>query len=131
MRKSFTTPAGNNNSGLYIFRDAYSMARLKKSLYVDGQFIGETEPMTYVYHVIPVGQHILSTESEFGNNDLSINVESGKNYFFRQFMKLGVFVDGAILVPVSEEEGKKGVLECKLAQPMVRKARSIDASSSY
>ncbi|MNT94873.1 hypothetical protein D3C72_2366430 [compost metagenome] len=34
-------------------------------------------------------------------------MEAGKNYFVRQFIKLGVFVGGAGVEQVSEEEGKR------------------------
>lgn len=34
----------------------------------------------------------------------------------RQYIKIGLFVGGANLEIVSEEEGKKGVSKCKLAK---------------
>ena len=115
-RKAFLPPA-QGQSGLYIFRDSLAGATLKKSVYVNGEFIGETGPRTYLYHEVPAGEQILSTESEFGNNDLKLHTEAGRNYFIRQFLKMGVFVAGAILQIVSEEEGKKGVFESNLGQP--------------
>jgi len=72
--------------------------------------------MTYFYRVISPGQHTLSTQSEFSNNDLIITANPGFNYYVRQYMKMGVFVGGANLELVSEEEGRKGVSECNLAK---------------
>ncbi len=113
--KEFSLPL-NGTSGLYIYRNSNFGSALKKSVYLDNKLIGETAPMTYFYKEVTPGEHIVSTESEFSNNDLTINIESGKNYFVRQYMKIGVFVGGANLELVSEQDGKKGVLECKLAK---------------
>lgn len=71
--------------------------------------------MTYFHLVIEPGVHVLSTESEFSDNSMELDAKSGQNYFVRQYIKFGVFVGGANLELVSEEEGKEGVLECKLA----------------
>lgn len=72
--------------------------------------------MTYFYKEVQPGEHKVSTESEFGNNDLMIKIESGKNYYVRQYIKMGAFVGGSNLELVSEDVGKKGVLDCKLAK---------------
>lgn len=62
------------------------------------------------------GEHTLSTEFEFSDNSLKFDAEAGNNYFFEQYIKMGVFVGGANLKQVSEQEGKKQVLECQLAK---------------
>lgn len=113
-RKAFSSPSADK-AGLYIFRNSNAAATLKKSVYIDGEYIGETAPMTYLYEEIKPGEHTLSTESEFSNNDLILEAESGKNYFVRQFLKLGIFIAGAILQHVPEDEGMEAVVECKLA----------------
>jgi len=103
------------SAGLYFYRNSTFGGALKKTVFVDGDFVGETAPMTYFYVDVKPGVHVLSTESEFSNNDLELNTKGGRNYFVRQYIKFGVFVGGANLELVSEEEGKQGVLECKLA----------------
>jgi hypothetical protein len=115
LRKEFSAPA-EGKSGLYIYRNSHLGAALTKVIYIDEQIVGATAPMTYFYKDIPPGQHTLSTQSEFSNNDLIITAEPGLNYYVRQYMKMGVFVGGANLELVSEEEGRKGVSECKLAK---------------
>lgn len=115
LRKKFNPPA-KGTSALYIYRNTNLGGALKKSVYVDGELIGETAPMTYFYKLVKPGEHTLSTESEFSPNDLKIKTEGGKNYFIQQQIKLGVFVGGAKLEQVPEDKGKKGVLECKLAK---------------
>jgi uncharacterized protein DUF2846 len=114
-RKEFLKPA-EGMAGLYVYRDSSFGAALKKTVSIDGKIIGETAAKTYFYKDIEPGKHSLSTESEFSDNAISINVEAGINYFVRQYIKFGAFVGGADLVPVSEEKGKQGVLSCKLAK---------------
>lgn len=115
LRKEFSAPA-DGTAGLYIYRNSNFGGALKKSLYVDGTLLGESAPMTYFYTEVKSGEHKLSTESEFGENDLALQTVSGKKYYIRQAIRMGLLAGGATLTLVSEEEGQKGVLECKLAQ---------------
>lgn len=71
--------------------------------------------MTYFYTEVTPGQHTIATESEFGDNMLNIVAEGGKNHFIRNYIKMGVFIGGANLEVVSEEEGKKAVNQCRRA----------------
>ena len=114
-RKVFSSPP-QDIAGLYIYRNSTFGSALKKTVFIDGESIGETAPMTYFYKDIKPGFHELSTESEFSNNNFELDVKGGQNYFVRQYIKFGVVVGGANFELVSEEEGKQGVLECKLAQ---------------
>ena len=61
-------------------------------------------------------EHKISTESEFSPNDLILKTITGHNYFIRQWIKLGVFVGGAVLRVVDEEKGKNEVAELDLAR---------------
>ena len=115
-KKQFSAPA-RGSSGIYIYRNTNLGGALKKNVYLDGKLIGETAPMTYFYTKVAPGKHTLSTESEFSNNDLVLQAESGTNYFVNQYIKLGFFVGGAGLELVSEKDGREGVLECGLAKP--------------
>lgn len=105
--KSFAKP-DENKAGLYIYRDSFVGKALKKDVYVDGKCVGETADKTFFYTQVTGGEnHKISTESEFSPNDLSIYTESGKNYFVRQYIKMGAFVGGAGLSLSTEEEGKR------------------------
>lgn len=115
QRKQFSPPS-QSMSGVYIFRNSSFGAALTKMLYIDDQPIGASAANTYFYREVKPGEHKLSTQTEFGNNDLTIKTESNKNYFVRQYIKMGAFVGGANLELVGEEEGKNGVRECKLAK---------------
>lgn len=108
--KTFTQPT-EGKAGLYIFRNTFAGQALKKTISIDGSVIGETANKVYFFREISPGEHTLSTESEFGNNSLNFTAESGENYYVEQYIKVGVFVGGANLRMVSEEEGKQKVLQ--------------------
>lgn len=117
--KAFPAPE-KDHSGLYVYRDSFAGKALKKDIYLDGKCVGESADKVFFYQQIDAGKpHVLSTESEFSPNNLSLNVASGKNYFVRQYIKAGVFVGGAGLELVPEEEGKRviGKQDVKLAVP--------------
>jgi len=113
--KSFAPPPADK-AGLYIYRNTFGGQALKKNVYVDSKLIGETANKVYFYRQIEPGSHQLSTESEFSDNTITLEAVAGKNYFAEQFIKMGLVVGGAGLKVVSEEEGRKNVLECKLAK---------------
>jgi hypothetical protein len=60
--------------------------------------------------------HKIDTESEFSPNTLELMVDAGKNYFIRQYIKMGAFVGGAGLEQVSEEQGKRDIAPLELAK---------------
>ena len=115
-KKEFSAPA-DGKSGLYIYRNSTFGAAFKKTVSLDREVIGETAPNTYFYKEVEPGTHEITTESEFSDNKLLLEFTKGVNYFVHQYIKFGAFVHGAGLKEVTEEEGKKGVLECNLAQP--------------
>lgn len=117
--KSFPVPE-KGKAGIYVYRDSFVGKALKKDVYLDGRCLGETADRVFFYQQISTSQpHTLGTESEFSPNNLTLNVTSGKNYFVRQYIKMGVFVGGAGLEQVSENEGMRVVSksEVKLAVP--------------
>ncbi len=69
----------------------------------------------FFFTEVAPGNRKVSTESEFSPNDLVLMAEAGKNYFVRQFIKLGVFVGGAGLESVPEEQGRAAVAKLELA----------------
>lgn len=93
--KSFPAPE-SGKAGLYVYRDSFVGKALKKDVYLDGRCLGETADRVFFYQQISASQpHTLGTESEFSPNNLTLNVAPGKNYFVRQYIKMGVFVGGA------------------------------------
>lgn len=117
--KAFKAPAAEV-TGVYIYRDSNFGAAVKKLVALDGKPLFQSAAKTYFYTEVQPGKHTLSTESEFGDNTLDFVAEGGKNQFYRNYIKMGVFVGGANLEAVSEEDGKAGVLECERAAPLIK-----------
>ncbi|VAX08448.1 FIG00698560: hypothetical protein [hydrothermal vent metagenome] len=90
---------------------------LKKDIWIDGKCVGESASDTFFYEEVTGDEeHKISTESEFSPNDLMIKTEIGKNYFIEQYIKFGVFVGGAGLTLVNNEEGMEAVSKLELAK---------------
>lgn len=115
--KQFSAPSAGQ-AGLYVYRDSVVGQALKKDIWVNGKCVGESAPNTFFYAAVDGNKkHTVSTESEFSPNDLELMVEAGKNYFVRQYIKMGLFVGGAGLEVISEPEGKEAVKKLELAKP--------------
>jgi hypothetical protein len=115
--KEFNPPS-QGNAGVYIYRNSFMGKALKKDIWIDGKCVGESAPNVFFYTEVDGGKtHKIDTESEFSPNTLEVMFEAGKNYFIRQFIKMGVFVGGAGLEQMPEEQGKKDVAELEMAKP--------------
>ena len=113
--KRFVPPT-DGKASVYIYRNSFVGQALKKSVSVDNRTLGETANKVFFQTTVTPGSHQLSTESEFSDNTLNFTATAGMNYFFEQYIKMGVFVGGANLKAVSEDEGKANILKCQLAQ---------------
>lgn len=114
--KLFEAPS-DGNSGLYIYRTGVLGASLKKDIWVDGDCVGESAPDVFFYtEVSGDEEHVISTESEFSPNELTLRTESGENYFIQQYIKMGAFVGGADLELVSDKQGKAAVSGLDMAK---------------
>jgi hypothetical protein len=114
--RAFPAPE-DGKAGIYVYRSSFAGKALKKDVWIDGKCVGQSADKVFFYEQVQGGvEHKLSTESEFSPNDLLLYAEAGKNYFVRQIIKMGVFVGGAKLERVSDEEGKAEVSDLKLAQ---------------
>ena len=115
--KQFNAPSPGN-SGLYVYRNSFVGKALKKDIWIDGKCLGESASNVFFYTQVEGDKkHKIETESEFSPNALELFMASGKNYFVRQFIKIGAFVGGADLEIVPELQGKTDVAELGLAQP--------------
>lgn len=111
-----------NLSGLFIYRNSGLTGKTQvKSIWLDGQLVGELENKSYYYLEIPAGTHTLSTEAVFGNNVTRINTLAGKKYYVSQVFSQpipgigalwGAFISSARFEEVSEEDGQYRVLQC-------------------
>lgn len=115
--KQFGVPAAGQ-AGLYVYRNSFVGKALKKDIWVNGKCLGESASDVFFYTQLEGGKtHKIETESEFSPNALELFMEAGKNYFIRQFIKLGAFVGGADLEQIPEEQGKTDIAQLGLAQP--------------
>ena len=102
---------------MYLYRNSAFGQALSKVLRIDGNCVGASAPNVFFYTQVDGGKkHVVETESEFSPNKLELLFDSGKNYFIRQFIKMGVFVGGADLEQVTEEQGKADVAKLELAE---------------
>lgn len=115
--KQFNAPA-EKNAGLYVYRNSFVGQALKKDIWIDGKCLGESAADVFFYTQVEGGKTIkISTESEFSPNDLSLAVDAGKNYYVRQYIRLGAFVGGAGLEQIAEEQAKADIAKLEMATP--------------
>ena len=104
-------------AGLYVYRTGNIFGgHLKKSLYVDGQYIGETSTSRFFYRLVKPGTHTLQTESEFSENDLRTEFKAGTNVYVKQVVRPGVFVYGAKLKVMDPGKAQSDILDYSLAE---------------
>lgn len=114
--KEFKPPSAGN-AGVYIYRNSFVGQALKKDLWIDGKCVGETANKVFFYTQLPGDKtYKFDTESEFSPNTLELLLVAGKNYFIRQFIKMGVFVGGAGLEQVPEAQGRQEVADTEMAK---------------
>lgn len=115
--KQFGPPTAGN-AGLYVYRDSFVGKSLKKDIWVNKACLGESAPDVFFRTEVAGGkEHEIATESEFSPNTFKLMVEAGKNYFVRQYIKMGAFVGGADLEQVTEAQGKEAVAKLGMATP--------------
>ncbi len=116
MTKQFIKPS-MDVSNLYVDRDSYLGASLKKDIWVNGKCVGESVAKVFFKKEVPGNNsYTISTESEFSPNDIVIDAKGGNNYFIRQYIKFGVFVGGTGLELVDEDKGIKDISTLELAE---------------
>ena len=114
--KAFNTPS-EGKAGIYVYRDSFVGQALKKDVWLDNKCLGETANNIFFFQSVEGNKkHKLSTESEFSPNDFSINTSSGKNYYIRQYIKMGFFVYGAGLEIIEEKEAQKAISKLDMAK---------------
>ena len=110
--KKFTPPA--DKAGIYVFRNTSFGGGVKMPVFVDGNQIGVTAGKTFLYKEVEPGYHVIVSKAE-NTETLELEAEKGKLYFIWQQVRMGVWKARNTLHLVMESEGKKGVLETKLA----------------
>ncbi|MSN96957.1 DUF2846 domain-containing protein [Campylobacter sp. FMV-PI01] len=112
MTKQFNPPPAGK-SGLYLYRDIGLGVAVYRTLFIDDEIIAVLRPKQYKYIILNPGIHKISTTSEFGHNHLKIDFKEGKNYFVKQYMKIGVFLAGSNIVEVKSDKAMKALKDNK------------------
>ena len=110
--KQFATSP--DSAGLYIYRNETFGAAILMNVMVDGELLGQTASKTYFFKQVSPGKHTVTSLAE-GTDTIEVNTVAGKLYYIWQEVKMGLWSASSKLHLVSEDEGKKGVLESKLA----------------
>ncbi|MED5619859.1 DUF2846 domain-containing protein [Ideonella sp. BN130291] len=110
--KTFQVPA--DKAGIYVYRNETMGAAVKMEVAIDGKPIGDTGANTYLYKEVAPGKHTISSKAE-NTETLDVDLKPGTLAFVWQEVKMGVMSARNKLHLVSEQVGKKGVAETKLA----------------
>jgi uncharacterized protein YceK len=110
--KTFQVPA--DRAGIYVYRNESIGAAVKMDVIIDGTNIGETAAKTYFYREVAPGKHTVSSKAE-NTDTVELDLKPGTLAFIWQEVKMGILFARTKLNIVSEEDGKKGVLETNLA----------------
>lgn len=111
--KTFSVPA--DQAGVYIYRNETMGAAVTMDVELDGKPIGQTAANTYLYKEVAPGKHIISSKAE-NTDTVEIDAKPGTLSYIWQEVKMGLMYARTKLHLVGEAEGKKGVLETKLAE---------------
>lgn len=111
--KKFAVPA--DQSAVYIYRNESMGAAVKMDVEVDGKALGQTAAKTYLYKELAPGKHTITSKAE-NTDSVEIDAKPGALYYVWQEVKMGILYARTRLHLVEEAEGKKGVLETKLAK---------------
>ncbi|AMO95639.1 hypothetical protein CFter6_2980 [Collimonas fungivorans] len=82
---------------------------------IDGVPLGQTVSKTYLYKEVTPGKHVISSTAE-NTDSLEVDTKQGTLNYVWQEVKMGVLYARNKLHLVEVDEGKKGVLETKLAE---------------
>jgi hypothetical protein len=80
----------------------------------DGFLVGSTGPKTFLLLPVTPGEHTLISRTE-NADPFPMTTESGKTYYVRQGVKMGMFSARSRISLVDEPTGQAGVKACGLA----------------
>jgi len=83
---------------------------------LDGRVVGALAPKTYLMLSVAPGKHIVAVSGADNVTQQTVNVESGKNYFFEARCTLSGSNGQYSLRLISEEQGRKEVTDSKRSE---------------
>lgn len=112
--KQFQVKKGYSN--IYLYRNEGFGAAVAMTVSLDGKVMGKTASKTYFLWEVTPGMHEIASHTE-NTAKLKLDTKEGRSYYVWQEVKMGMWQPGSQLHEVTEEEGRKAVLECKLVAP--------------
>ena len=103
-----------DKSGIYVYRNESFGAAARMEVMVNGESIGRTAAKTYLFAEVEPGSYTITSEAE-NTSVLDVTVAPGTLVYVWQEVKMGIMSARSSLQQVSEEVGRKGVRESKLA----------------
>jgi hypothetical protein len=113
--KSFETRP--DMCGLYVYRTETLGNTVELELELDYVEFGATGSKNFLFAWLEPGRHTLASRTE-QDSPLAIEAKAGTLVFVRQAARMGYWSAASKLQVVSEAEGRKGVLECALVEPL-------------
>ncbi|MBI4292556.1 MAG: DUF2846 domain-containing protein [Betaproteobacteria bacterium] len=101
-------------SHIYLYRHETLGGAFAMTVSLDGKVIGKTGPQTYLMWEVTPGKHEIASHTE-NTARITVQAKEGRNHYVWQEVKMGMWQPRSQLQEMNEEEGKKGVLECKRA----------------
>ena len=102
-----------NKASLYIYRNENMGGAIPMTVTVNGKALGQTGAQTYFRLNVAPGKYNIESHAE-NVSSLPVIVETGKNYFVWQEVKMGFWMARSLLQQVDEKTGRAGVMESKL-----------------
>lgn len=108
--KQFQPKKGNAN--IYLYRHETLGAAVAMTVSLNGKVMGKTGSQTYFLWEVPPGKYEIASHTE-NTARITVDARAGRNHYVWQEVKMGLWQPRSQLHEVSEEEGRKAVLECK------------------
>ena len=108
--KQFQPRKGHSN--IYLYRSETLGAAVAMTVSLNGKVMGKTGAQTYFLWEVPPGTYEIASHTE-NTARITVNAQEGRNHYVWQEVKMGLWQPRSQLHQVSEEEGRKAVLECK------------------
>lgn len=102
-----------SKSNIYVYRNELYGSAISMPITLNGENVGTTGAKTYLKLTTEPGKQIIISEAE-SSDMLELTTLKNQNYFVWQEVKMGILSARSKLHLVSEDEGKKGVKDCKL-----------------
>jgi hypothetical protein len=104
-----------DRAGIFVYRDEAIGAAAGTDVHLDGAPLGRTAAKTYLYREVAPGWHRITSIAE-NTATLDLEVQPGSLAFVWQEVTWGMFSSRSRLHRVDGAQGRKGVLEARLAE---------------